>query len=156
MHLIPIFLSSIFLICTPMLVEENITPANKKQFDDYWYAGDAEITSYTLSQDRYGEIHDGQAVLVFVTEPFSPSANTKADRPDNKSVSVLKLNYTKKFNTGVYPYSMMNSTFFPIDNGQHSMKISSSSQEWCGHTYCLLYTSPSPRDQRGSRMPSSA
>ena len=22
--------------------------------------------------------------------------------------------------------------------------------------YCLLYTSPSPRDQRGSRMPSSA
>ena len=24
------------------------------------------------------------------------------------------------------------------------------------HHYCLLYTSPSPRDQRGSRMPSSA
>ena len=24
------------------------------------------------------------------------------------------------------------------------------------HTTCLLYTSPSPRDQRGSRMPSSA
>ena len=23
-------------------------------------------------------------------------------------------------------------------------------------TFCLLYTSPSPRDQRGSRMPSSA
>ena len=25
-----------------------------------------------------------------------------------------------------------------------------------GHESCLLYTSPSPRDQRGSRMPSSA
>ena len=25
-----------------------------------------------------------------------------------------------------------------------------------GHKICLLYTSPSPRDQRGSRMPSSA
>ena len=25
-----------------------------------------------------------------------------------------------------------------------------------GHYVCLLYTSPSPRDQRGSRMPSSA
>ena len=24
------------------------------------------------------------------------------------------------------------------------------------HRVCLLYTSPSPRDQRGSRMPSSA
>ena len=30
-------------------------------------------------------------------------------------------------------------------------------QEYCGCVYsCLLYTSPSPRDQRGSRMPSSA
>ena len=28
---------------------------------------------------------------------------------------------------------------------------------WAGnHVACLLYTSPSPRDQRGSRMPSSA
>ena len=26
----------------------------------------------------------------------------------------------------------------------------------CGLLFCLLYTSPSPRDQRGSRMPSSA
>ena len=26
----------------------------------------------------------------------------------------------------------------------------------CPYTTCLLYTSPSPRDQRGSRMPSSA
>ena len=26
----------------------------------------------------------------------------------------------------------------------------------CGVNGCLLYTSPSPRDQRGSRMPSSA
>ena len=27
---------------------------------------------------------------------------------------------------------------------------------WSQVTSCLLYTSPSPRDQRGSRMPSSA
>ena len=27
---------------------------------------------------------------------------------------------------------------------------------WVGEKSCLLYTSPSPRDQRGSRMPSSA
>ena len=31
------------------------------------------------------------------------------------------------------------------------------SKNWVGRLYiCLLYTSPSPRDQRGSRMPSSA
>ena len=27
---------------------------------------------------------------------------------------------------------------------------------WCKHSTCLLYTSPSPRDKRQSRMPSSA
>ena len=28
-----------------------------------------------------------------------------------------------------------------------------SSKEFQDHEYCLLYTSPSPRDQRGSRLP---
>ena len=31
-----------------------------------------------------------------------------------------------------------------------------SPDEWMLYSNCLLYTSPSPRDQRGSRMPSSA
>ena len=34
---------------------------------EYWYAGEAEITSYELNQARYGEIHKGKAVTVFVT-----------------------------------------------------------------------------------------
>ena len=29
-------------------------------------------------------------------------------------------------------------------------------EAWASNSDCLLYTSPSPRDQRGSRMPSSA
>lgn len=41
-----------------------------QQFKDYWYAGKAEITSYKLEQARYGELRDGKAVLVYVTEPF--------------------------------------------------------------------------------------
>lgn len=123
--------------CSPVdLVQDS--PANKKQFADYWYAGKAEISSYELVQDRYGELHKGNAVLVFVTEPFSKSANAKADRPTDKDVPVLKLNYTKKFNTGIYPYSMMTSTFLPVENGKHSLKVSSSSQEWCGHTFMDL------------------
>lgn len=101
----------------------------------YWYSGEAEVSSYELSQARYGEIHEGKAVLVYVTEPFSTEKNTKSDTPSAKDISVLKLNATKKFNTGIYPYSMMTSTFFPFENGKHSLKISSSSQEWCGHTY---------------------
>ena len=44
---------------------------------------------------------------------------------------------TRKFNTGIYPYSMMASVFTPIDLKKHpnTLKITSSSQEWCGHTF---------------------
>lgn len=132
-----LFLIAMFTSCSPVEIVQH-SPANKKQFSDYWYAGEAEISSYELVQDRYGELHKGNAVLVFVTEPFSKSANAKADRPTDKDVPVLKLNYTKKFNTGIYPYSMMTSTFLPVENGTHSLKVSSSSQEWCGHTYMDL------------------
>ena len=37
-----------------------------------------------------------------------------------------------------------------------SQRIDLKSGEMYRLTFCLLYTSPSPRDQRGSRMPSSA
>jgi len=105
---------------------------------DYWYDGKAEITSYQLQQARYGEIRSGKAVMVFVTEPFSPLTNTKADSDSKTNQPVLKLNFTKNFNTGIYPYSMMTSTFYPVEKGKHSLKVSSSSQEWCGHTYMEL------------------
>ena len=46
---------------------ESISP---DPFGDYWYQGEAEITSYELEQARYGSMHDGEAVLIFVTERF--------------------------------------------------------------------------------------
>ncbi|MBK8633797.1 MAG: septum formation inhibitor Maf [Saprospiraceae bacterium] len=102
---------------------------------DYWYNGNAELTSYKLIQSRYGEQHAGHAVLIFVTEPFSPTKFVKADREGNEDISVLKLNATKKFETGIYPYSLMTSTFTPFENTDHALKISFSGQEWCGHAY---------------------
>jgi hypothetical protein len=113
------------------------------QFDEYWYQGKAEITSYYLDQARYGEIRKGHAVLVFVTEPFSKSKKVKLDNPDQTpkdAVSVLKLNATRKFNTGIYPYSIMSSIFTPVDIKKYpnTLKVSTSSQEWCGHTFMQL------------------
>ena len=99
------------------------------EFKKYWYAGVAELTSYSLSQARYGELHDGHAVLVYVTEPFDPVGQVKADRPDSTSVSVLKLNRSKKFLTGIYPYSIMSSIFYPVADNQHALKLSTSVQE---------------------------
>jgi hypothetical protein len=111
------------------------TGMSSQEDADYWYNNKAEITSYKLQQARYGEIHEGTATFVFVTEPFSPSKFVKADTPSKNNVSVLKLNQTRKFNTGIYPYSIMTSSFLPFKEGDHSIKVSSSSQEWCGHTY---------------------
>lgn len=111
-------------------------------FGDYWYSGQAEITSYELTQWRYGETRKGHAVTIFVTEPFSRKEQVKIDQPTGNSdeVTVLKLNLVKKFVTGIYPYSMMMSSFVPVSFDQYpdAIKVTSSSQEWCGHTFTQL------------------
>ena len=119
---------------------EVLAPESKlsKDFKDYWYNGEAEITSYRLEQARYGEMREGTAVLVFVTEDFLPEEQVKADNYNKSNIPVLKLNATKNFNTGIYPYSIMQSTFYPVANNQHALKISASVQEWCGHVYTQL------------------
>ncbi|WP_405605616.1 septum formation inhibitor Maf [Polaribacter sp. Asnod1-A03] len=115
----------------------------KNQFNDYWYAGKAELNSYELKQSRYGEIRKGEVVLVFVTEPFSFSKQVKLDNPKaagNDNVSVMKLNNIRKFTTGIYDYSIVSSTFTPIDTQRHpnTLKLNTSIQEWCGHTFTQL------------------
>ena len=107
-------------------------------FKSYWYAGEAEITSYELKQARYGELREGKAVLVYVTEPFLAEEQVKADRNNPDNISVLKLNSTKNYLTGIYPYSIMSSTFYPVYDNQHAVKVSTSVQEWCGHVYSQL------------------
>jgi hypothetical protein len=109
-----------------------------KNFNDYWYAGEAEISSYNLQQSRYGETRNGTAVLIYVTEPFLEKKQVKADNSNPSNINVLKLNRTKNFTTGIYPYSIMQSTFYPIANNQHAIKVSCSIQEWCGHVYTQL------------------
>lgn len=112
-------------------------------FGDYWYQGLAELTSYDLQQARYGEIHDGNAVLIYVTEPFSKSKQVKLDDYEaagDDATTVLKLNATKHFNTGIYPYSIMTSVFAPVERQQfpHVLKVTTSVQEWCGHAFAQL------------------
>ena len=105
---------------------------------DYWHQGKAEVTSYELLQNRYDDVHPGQAVMIFVTEDFLTDKLVKNDNYTNpNSVPILKNNMVRKFPTGLYDYSMMSSVFTPVqtDEHPHTLKISSSSQEWCGHTY---------------------
>lgn len=126
---------------TPTTQKVEIKPAaqaTSEAFNKYWYAGKAELTSFELEQVRYGEIHKGKAVLVYVTEDFNPEKQVKADQQRANNVPVLKLNTTKKFYTGIYPYSVMTSTFYPVSNNVHAIKVTSSMQEWCGHVFTQL------------------
>ncbi len=136
------FLVISLIACAPSNSQE-VSTEKPKDFNGYWYGGEAEITSYKLEQARYGEIHAGESVLVFVTEPFSKSKQVKLDNWRDESadnVSVMKLNMTKKFLTGIYPYSMMMSTFTPVSADQYPdpFKVTTSSQEWCGHTWMQM------------------
>jgi hypothetical protein len=131
--LIAIFIFSILIVAES--VDQKPSP-----FRQYWYAGKAELTRYALDQARYGEIHKGEAVLIFVTEPFLKDKQVKLDYGSSpNALSVLKLNFVRKFYTGIYPYSILTSVFTPVDyQKQRTLKVSSTTQEWCGHTYTQL------------------
>lgn len=109
-----------------------------EEFKGYWYEGKAELTSYTIEQARYGELREGTAVTIFVTEDFLPEAQVKADNISEENIPVLKLNSTKNFLTGIYPYSIMTSTFSPLETEDHAIKVTNSVQEWCGHVFAQL------------------
>ena len=114
---------------------------DESDFHSYWYDHGAEITRFELEQSRYGEIHPGHAILIFVTEPFLPDIHVKSDYKSSrlKSIPVLKLNFIKRFDTGIYDYSMMKSVFtqIPTEEQQYSktLKVSTTRQDWCGHVY---------------------
>ena len=113
-----------------------------EQFKKQWYAGKAELSSYNLQQGRYGEIRNGEAVLIFVSEDFSSGRLVKLDEPGNTSDKerVLKMNMIKKFITGIYPYSMMLSVFTPVsqNTNKKTLKVDCTMQEWCGQTFSQL------------------
>ena len=127
--------------CQGRTSSEKIYESN--DFKKYWYSGKAEINSYNLNQSRYQEQRSGKAVLIFVTEDFSQQKHVKLDEPSkagSDKVNVLKFNFTKSFITGIYPYSMMQSVFTPMNRRDHphTLKTTMSSQEWCGHVFTQL------------------
>ncbi len=109
-----------------------------QEFKSHWFDGKAEINSYELTQSRYGEQRQGKAVLIFVTEDFLKEEQVKANRKSKSTVPVLKSNRTKNFLTGIYPYSIMNSSFSSLRKGHPFIKSVASIQEWCGQSYLQL------------------
>jgi len=106
---------------------------------DFWFSG-AEINRYELTQMRYGESHPGHAEFIFVTEPFLTDEQVKNESGGSPSTDVLKLNTLRTFNTGIYSYRTMTSTFQPIDldTFPHALKTNTSVQDWCGQAFQQL------------------
>ncbi len=122
-------------------------PAQGPRFDrafwSHWGDGMAEVAGYDLSYPRYGEIRPGVAVTIFVTETFSDSARVKADpgkHPPLDEFPVMKMNLIRDFQTGIYDYNTMLSSFVSLaaTGGKpagSATKLTFSSQEWCGHVW---------------------
>jgi len=114
-------------------------------FWDAWSDGQAELDGYRITMPRYGQLREGHAVLVYVTEEMNRETLIKDDTgqvpPEQKEV-VLKLNHTLEFRTGIYPYSVMTSVFSPVGSRGRErfapVKISFTAQEWCGHVFQML------------------
>jgi hypothetical protein len=109
----------------------------QEDFGALWQDGKAELNGYRLSIGRYGEPRAGEAVMIFVTEPFSRSQLVKLDDPSSNpadAVEVLKLNLVRDFQTGIYDYNTMVSVFSRSEDFA-PLKVSMSSAEWCGHVY---------------------
>ena len=109
-----------------------------QKFKSYWFDGTAEITSFQLSQNRYGEARQGSAVLIYVTEDFLAKEQVKANQKASNTYPVLKLNRIKNFITGIYPYSIMHSAFTRLGHKNPLVKTTTSIQEWCGQAYMQL------------------
>ena len=86
-----------------------------------------------LSGDKIHYIGYENGERVQYKESFSPVLYARCN--EKTEYKTLEGHYVKEL-----PFSSVNDARQFIDE----------------YKYCLLYTSPSPRDQRGSRMPSSA
>jgi hypothetical protein len=119
-------------------------------FGSYWHDGKAELDGYRYALTRYGQRRTGQAVAVYVTEPFSKSENVKLDDPSRNpgdAVDVLKLNLVRDFQTGIYDYNTMTSLFVRSADFE-PVKVSFVSTEWCGNVYEELALDPGHVSQR--------
>lgn len=122
-------------------VKTHVQNEQEKNYSIDYFSGKAEISTYELDRARYENVHPGEAVLIFVGEPFLPNEQVKADDwKNNETVRVLKMNRIDRFTTGIYDYSMYTSVFTPVTkyDPQYPLKTTFSSQDWCGQSFMQL------------------
>ena len=140
------------------------------------FAGDIDTVrkcQFSLSNVyvQKGDIVKGEKILedVLAEEPDDPSVNNDlgylyADQGKNleKAEQMIRLAVTAEPENAAYQDSM-GWVLFKLERYeearthlQKAVDLPNGGDGTILEHICLLYTSPSPRDQRGSRMPSSA
>lgn len=102
-----------------------------------WDDGQAEVALYAARRLQYGKLRSFEAVLIVVKEDFNQAFYAKAEPPykGKRLLPVLKLNFIQSYWTENYPYHFMTSVFVRRDDPTALLKLTSSSQEWCGNTF---------------------
>jgi len=141
MKLLPTAIVSLSLVCMASCNESstpkgtNAPVQNWEKVEQAWSVA-AELSRYELQQNRYGVIREGEAMLIYVREPFHKDKQVK-DESGKGDFQVLKLNATREFRTGLYPYHTMVSVFQPLEESGvgKALKVTTSVQDWCGHVF---------------------
>jgi|GEM_PF-5410615 len=125
----------IFILNFSLIAETN------KKIDNLWFDSKAEVASYDLTLLKYNEYKKGVDSLIFVTEEFDKKLLVKADTIKKDNLKILKLNHIRKFNTGIYDYTIMRSVFNSLENDDFLklIKMTQNSIEWCGNYQESLY-----------------
>jgi len=147
-RLVLFIVGAMIVLCVVPCAAFSQTNDASQQFWKHWGDGNGEIATYATTQSRYGELRTGETVMIFVTEEMSRRTGIKVESekiPPQDRMPVIKFNRNVKFQTGVYDYSYMTSTFSALSSemGLHplsAMKISHAMTEWCGNYFGMVRT----------------
>lgn len=122
---------------TTASLEDN--PLAKDQaFQQYWNTGLSEVNTYEVTQTIDTSQKTRQAQLIFRIVDFDTKKHGQATSLNkSESTTVLKQNLIQKIDTGVYEYSLMNSTFTPTNYVvfPHALKVEYAKQNTQGQEY---------------------
>ncbi len=116
-------------------------------FWKHWGDGKGELSGYGGKISRYGHLRPVRVALVYVTETMNRKTWVKdGTAKGTERVPVMKLNHSVKFQTGIYPYSVLTSVFSPVEDWGtprfQPVKITATTQEWCGNFFMGLWPGP--------------
>ena len=125
--------------------------------DNYFFADDVSLTPFGVIPGSGAVTLSGDPLFWYGFNDHTPTPGITGNfedvviLPDGYvSGTTINLSYIEP-NTTLADLGLVNGDFWGVD-----FTDGMGGTQSAGFQVCLLYTSPSPRDQRGSRMPSSA